>query len=115
MARDLLAGAQTYFEAFSRHDLKGLGAMFSDKVTLTDWDIVKHGKDAVLDANKSIFDSFPLIKIRFERAYISGRSVASEIVIHLDSSTSFGVVDVLDFDDDGLIVSVRAYKGHAVI
>ena len=53
-----------YFEDFSNKDLEKLSDIFSDEITLQDWDILAEGKQNVLEANKNIFnsvDTIPLI------------------------------------------------------
>ena len=59
---DLKSLAEQYFEAFSRKDITVLADMFESDVILRDWEIFAAGKEAVVDANKRIFDSVDTIQ-----------------------------------------------------
>lgn len=102
----------SYFEAFSNKDLDKLSEMFSNDVILTDWEIDVIGKDNVLKANKNIFDSVEAIQVH-PRAFYGGDNayaVEIEIMVTTDKVESLEVIDVITFDDKGLIDSVKAYK-----
>jgi ketosteroid isomerase-like protein len=108
---DLKQLAKQYFEAFSQKDLDRLALIYSDSVTLRDWDIDVAGKTAVLEANQKLFDSVDSINIVPLKLYEDGSTVASEIYILINSHLSLKVVDVIDFDDSGQIQNIRAYQG----
>lgn len=108
-----------YFEAFSNKDIQKLSEMFSDDVVLTDWNIHAVGKEQVLEENKKIFDSVETILVYPHMVYYAGSNVGSaaavEIVIEVTPKESskleeLHVVDVITFDNKGLISSVKAYK-----
>jgi len=104
-----------YFETFSNKDLDGLAEMFSDDVILTDWDIYEIGKENVLNANKRIFDSVDNISVHPYCYYGGNNSYAVEIAIEVTSKGSdnieeLQVVDVITFDENGLIDCIKAYK-----
>lgn len=100
-----------YVAAFNRHDLDGLGALFDDAVTLRDWSLEASGRDAVLAANRSIFEAVPDIAVTLVSLVVEGRSAALELDIRVGATENLRVVDLLDFTEAGRLVSVRAFKG----
>lgn len=100
-----------YFETFSNKDIEGLSRMFSDEVTLVDWDISETGIENVIRANKNIFQSVKTISVTPLKYYSSDdRSYAVEISILIDENETLDVVDIISFDQNGLINSIKAYK-----
>ena len=99
-----------YFYHFSNKDIVGLSDMFSDDVTLTDWDISVVGKEGVLKANLNIFSSVDSINVKVKNIYKNNSDYAIDILITIDESTVLEVVDVIRFDGN-LIKSIKAYKG----
>ena len=101
----------TYFQKFSDKDLEALAEMFAEDVLLTDWDISESGKDDVVAANKRIFDSVESIVVKPLSVYSDGdNSFAVEILILVNDKEILEVVDVICFNEEGLINSIKAYK-----
>jgi hypothetical protein len=103
--------AQQYFEAFSRKNLESLALIYSESVTLRDWEIDVSEKTAVLEANQKLFESVESISIKPLNLYEDGNTVASEIEIIINETQVLKVIDVIDFDESGKIQHIRAYKG----
>jgi hypothetical protein len=105
---------EQYFETFSNQDLDGLSEMFADDVILSDWDIRAEGKEAVLEANKNIFQSVDTIKVIPYFYYVGEEGYAIEIDVVVNSGQQndevLQVVDIISFNDEGLIQSIEAYK-----
>ena len=108
---DLKDIAKEYFKVFSRKDLNTLGSMFHESVSLRDWGISADGKIEVLSANEGIFGSVKTIEVTPTSIYQDGNVVIAEIDIVADGHPPILVVDILTFNKEGKIVSVRAYKG----
>lgn len=109
---DYKAKLEKYFTTFSNQDIDELGKMFSDDVTLVDWDINVSGKEEVINANRKIFESVNSILV-VPYFYYAGddNSYAIEIdVIVNGGEETLKVVDVISFDERGLIQSIEAYK-----
>jgi len=102
--------ATQYFETFSRKDLNGLASMFTDTVTLRDWERSASGKVDMLAANKSIFDAVDTITVTPMALYEDSNTVTAEIEVLVNDDTRLLVVDVITFEGDK-ISSLRAYKG----
>ena len=101
----------TYFQKFSDKDLEALSEMFAEDVRLTDWDIAESGKEDVVAANKRIFDSVESIIVKPLCIYSDGDdSFAAEILILVNDEEFLEVVDVICFNEEGLIDSIKAYK-----
>ena len=109
---DLIDIAKNYFKTFSNKDSEGLRNMFSDNVYLRDWDILANGIDEVVQANQDIFDSVDTIVVTPIRIISNGTDlVSAELEIVVNDEETLLVTDILEFDDDNKINSVRAYKG----
>ncbi len=104
-----------YFVTFSEKDIEGLKNMFSDNVSLRDWEISVEGIDEVLKANQNIFDSVDTIVVNPIRVwdFLSQEDnvVVAELEIVVNDEVTELVTDILEFDDDEKIKSIRAYKG----
>jgi hypothetical protein len=100
-----------YFDTFSNKDVDGLKELFSKDVTLRDWDLNVGGSAYVLHENKKMFNLFDSIEIIPLNIAVTGNITVSEIEIHIDKSEIVRVVDVIEFNSDGKICAVRAYKG----
>jgi hypothetical protein len=105
---------EKYFKTFSKQDLNGLSEMFSDDIILVDWDINASGKEEVLEANKKIFQSVDTIDVIPYFYYVGDEAYAIEIdvIVNVGKETeeTLQVVDVISFNEQGLIQSIEAYK-----
>ena len=105
---------EKYFDTFSNQDLEGLSKMFADDVILADWDVRAEGKETVLEANKNIFQSVDTIKVIPYFYYVGeeGYAIEIDVVVNsgLETEEILQVVDIISFNEDGLIQSIEAYK-----
>ena len=109
---DVRFAALKYLADFSRQDVGALSAVFSDAVTLRDWDLgTVRGKAAVLAANEKIFSSVKSIEARPLTVHVAGQTAIAELEVHVDGKLAALVVDIIDFGDDGRINAIRAYRG----
>ena len=105
--------AENYINAFASRDVGALRALFTEDVTLQDWDQSVSGIKAVLAANQVIFDAFSSIEVDIIHCHESKDTVALELEIRLvnkQQSLILIVADIIEFNFDGKIKSVRAYK-----
>lgn len=100
-----------YFNAFSNKDVTTLQSMFDTDVTLRDWEINESGVSSVIFANTKIFNSVDTIKVTPISLYQEHLTVIAELEILINSNETILVTDVITFNDLGLIISIRAYKG----
>lgn len=100
-----------YFNAFSNKDVVALQGMFDTDVTLRDWEINESGVSSVISANTKIFNSVDTIKVTPISLYQEHMTVIAELEILINSNETILVTDIITFNDLGLIISIRAYKG----
>ena len=105
--------AQRYFNAWNAKDSNKLELLLSSDAQLRDWEIDKTGSASVVQANMDIWKRVPGIFIEVLTIHVSNdtRTVCAEIVVKLSASESLKVVDVITFDSQNKIASIRAYKG----
>ena len=108
---DLKNLLNNYQEAFNSKNLTKLSDLFSDDITLKDWDISVHGKSPVLEANKKIFDSVNTINCKSIKNYYEKDTVICVLKIIINDDEIIDVVDIIEFNKDQKISSIRAYKG----
>lgn len=99
-----------YFEDFSNKDLEKLSDIFSDEITLQDWDILVEGKQNVLEANKNIFNSVDTISVNLNQLYIDDNVATCIIEIVINNKETLKVIDIIKIDTDGKIKEISAYK-----
>ena len=115
------AVARAYFAAWndttSRGDGAAVGAFFSPRGVLRDWDVlVEGGPGPVGAANAKIFAAVPEIKIEVLAVSVAeaARVVTCEIIVHVNNAAKeqLKVADVIEFEADSLLFRrLYAYKG----
>ena len=85
--------------------------MFADDVTLRDWNISVSGKPAAVRETARKFESATAIDIQTLSLHESDGSVAGELRRVVDGKITL-VVDVIAFDTNRKIESMRAYLGR---
>jgi hypothetical protein len=106
---------EEYFNVFSNKDLGSLAKLFHSDVTLKDWTYHAKGVDAVLDVNKSIFDSVDTIRVIPIWLHQDTNTVACQLQIFVNENISekleiLDVADFITFENDKIIY-IQAYKG----
>ena len=105
--------AYAYFSAWNTLNSEVLKPFFTDGVCLEDWEVNVEGLTDVLNANQSIFESVPGIKV--EPISVVGCPVSNVVIGILKVHTPHQILDVVDvirFTDDYKICSIKAYRGH---
>ena len=102
--------AEAYVAAFNGRDLERLAALFTETVTLRDWALDVHGREAVLQANRDMFAATESIEASILKSVVEGRSVVLELAIVVNGAERLAVVDILEFDASGRLLAIRAYK-----
>mgnify|MGYP001462137315 CR=1 FL=1 len=111
MAENLKDIALSYFKTFSEKNIDGLREMFDDNVTLRDWDIDKKGIESVLNANLNIFQSVQTINAIPRNIISENNFVFAELKIVVNNDEELKVVDLIEFNKKGNIISIKAFKG----
>jgi len=103
-----------YLRAYEAKNLPAIDAMLADDVELCDWNLSVRGQAAVLAETRKNFESAGRLEILIGTIHESDDgAVAAELRILIDGHIDLRVVDVIAFDDQGLIRRIRAYKGRA--
>lgn len=102
----------TYLQHYADKNLDAVSAMFADDIRLRDWKISVVGKELAVAETKKNFDSAESIEIEVLELYEGAGSVAGELRIVVDRTEILYVVDVIGFDSDGKILSIKAYLGR---
>ena len=84
--------------------------MFSDSVSLVDWEVSAYGIEQVLAANQKIFDSVKSLNIVVKNIAQTGNTVLAEIQVVIDDTMVINVVDIIEFDLYNKIDKISAYK-----
>ena len=102
--------ALSYFKTFSEKNIDGLREMFDDNVTLRDWDIDEKGIESVLKANLNIFQNVKTINAIPQNIISENNFVFAELKIVVNDD-ELKVVDLIEFNKKGKIISIKAFKG----
>ena len=111
MTENIKDTALSYFKTFSEKNIDGLREMFDDNVTLRDWDIDKKGIESVLKANLNIFQNVKTIIAIPQNIISENNFVFAELKIVVNDSDELKVVDLIEFNKKGKIISIKAFKG----
>ena len=102
--------ALSYFKTFSEKNIDGLREMFDNNISLRDWDIDKKGIQSVLNANLNIFQSVKSINAIPQNIISENNFVFAELKIVVNDD-ELKVVDLIEFNKKGKIISIKAFKG----
>ena len=102
----------TYLKHYSDKNLVKIADMFADNVTLRDWTISVVGKEAALAETQKNFNAASRVDIEVLHIYETANGVAGELRIIVNETDVLYVVDVVTFNLDGKIESIRAYIGR---
>ena len=110
MTENIKDTALSYFKTFSEKNIDGLREMFDNNVTLRDWDIDKKGIENVLKANSNIFQNVKTINVIPQNIISENNFVFAELKIVVNDD-ELKVVDLIEFNKKGKIISIKAFKG----
>ena len=101
----------SYFKTFSEKNIDGLREMFADNITLRDWDIDTKGIESVLEANLNIFQNVKTINAIPQNIISENNFVFAELIILVNDDEELKIVDLIEFNKKGKIISIKAFKG----
>ena len=102
----------SYLKKYAEKDLEFMEEIFSEDIVLRDWKIQVVGKKKALEETRKNFESAKSIEIEVLATYESQSTVAAELIITVDKTEILYVVDVITFNSEGKIMSIRAYLGR---
>ena len=98
---------KNYFKCFEEKRIDELSNLYSDEISLQDWELDLKGKKKVLKANASLFElEFSLV---VHSICQSQNKTFNEIAISINNNV-LKIIDVISFDEKGLICDIKAYK-----
>lgn len=104
--------ARNYLLAYESKDLEAISDMINPAVSLQDWNVSGSGESFFIDETKKNFAAADQIEIRILSIQESADVVSAQLEISIDGGRELlNVVDVISFDSNHKILSVRAYKG----
>ena len=98
-----------YFQCWANRDIASMEVLLADDVMLLDWSGPALGKDAFIADLKQLYASTKVISLDIKKIAIGQDTVMAELEIKLDRKKLF-VVNVLDYNEEGKIQRIRAYK-----
>ena len=101
-----------YLKRYAEKDLEGVAALFADDIVLRDWKIRVEGKQRAIQETQKNFETAQSLTIDVLYIYENGDTVAAELRIVVNEVEELYVVDVITFNPEGLITSIRAYLGR---
>jgi steroid delta-isomerase len=102
-----------YLQAYAAKDLEQVSAMLAEDILLRDWKISVTGKTAAVAETRKNFAAAESIAIEILNTYETPGVIAGELRITVDQHEVLYVVDVVTFNDESKISSIRAYIGRA--
>tara|TARA_Y100000593_G_C4322258_1_gene344533 strand:+ start:7038 stop:7376 length:339 start_codon:yes stop_codon:yes gene_type:complete len=105
--------AEAYFTAWNTRKTEALRPLFSEGITLEDWEIYAEGIENVLVANQKIFDAVPSIEAIPLMILTDDENDCAVGVLKIKlPSETIDVIDVIKVDSSCKIISIKAYRGH---
>nr|WP_295081335.1 nuclear transport factor 2 family protein [uncultured Roseateles sp.] len=111
------AAVLAYLQHYARKDIAAIEAMLAEDVSLRDWQIAVQGKAAALAETRKNFANAAGLAIEVLNLMADTTSVAAELKIRVEpfdaaDPVELFVVDVISFNPQGQIQSIRAYLGR---
>jgi len=103
---------RSYIAAYSNMDLDEVSSMLAEDVHLRDWNISVYGKESAVAETRKNFEASTSIEIQILTTYQAKNAVAGELRIVVDQAEVLYVTDVLTFNEESKISSIRAYLGR---
>lgn len=101
--------AVRYLQCWANRDLASLELLLDKDCMLADWSGSVLGRDNILKTNKKVYDAAKFLSIDIKKIAVGHDCVMAELEIKINKNL-IHVVDVLDYNDEGKIQRIRAYK-----
>lgn len=101
-----------FLDRYAAKDLAALLPMLAPEVHVRDWHLSLHGiteAEAFLRRN---FEQARSLAIEVLHLHASGDTVVAEVRVVVDGDTELHLVDVMQFDAQGRVLSLRSYLGR---
>jgi len=102
-----------YLRHYSDKDIAKISDMLAEGIRLRDWKISVLGKATAIAETEKNFNSVDTIEIDILHIYESEQTVTGELRIVVDKTETLHVVDIITFNENNKIESIRAYLGRS--
>ena len=110
---DCVALTKAYFEVWNKHDEAGIKGLHAATSSLVDWD-ASHGptNEDVAKGIAGIWAAVPKIQIEILNVFTcaASKTCVANIKVIVDENTTLNVCDVIEYDGEGKVASLTAYK-----
>ncbi|WP_421713152.1 nuclear transport factor 2 family protein [Alteromonas abrolhosensis] len=103
---------KSYLLSYQNKDIEAVSKLFAPDIHLRDWKISVHGKAIAISETQKNFNNASSLEIETLNIMENENSVSGELKIIVNQTEVLYVVDVLTFNNAGLISSIRAYLGR---
>jgi len=103
---------RSYITVYANMDLDEVSSMLAEDVHLRDWKVSVYGKENAVAETRKNFEASTSIEIQILATFQAENAIAGELRIVVNKSEVLYVTDVLTFNEDGKISSIRAYLGR---
>jgi uncharacterized FAD-dependent dehydrogenase len=108
--------ALEYFKLFEEGNDIGLSEIYDEKIVLIDWNGKWESKSEVIKMNQELFEGSKIsVNVEDIQVGMSPAGFPSDRVyckIHIQvNDVNLKVMDVIDFNEEGKIIKIEAYKG----
>ncbi len=110
MKKDVVEWCKRYFCAFASKNLSALKEIYDENVALFDWEQSVTGKNAVLEANQSLFEKVDSIEVEVTEVHVADWVAACQITIIINYEQKLKVLDLITWNPQGQILKVDAYR-----
>jgi len=107
---DVESKVRDYLRYFADKDISKLRDCLAENCVLNDWEQGVIGRENILGALSSFYESAKDIGIYILTVYVEDFVGIAQFRLEIDDRDPLEVVDIIIFDDDGKIVSIEAYK-----
>lgn len=101
-----------YLQSYQNKDIETVSNMFAEEIHLRDWKISVRGKEIAVSETQKNFQNAASLDIEILNIMESDNCVSGELKIVVNNEEVLFVVDVITFNEQGLISSIRAYLGR---
>ena len=101
-----------YFRHWNDHNVTKIREMFDNFSYLRNWDILVENRSDIMNVINNTFEKFPEIKYELLMVHESPstKSCICEFIIHFNSHENIRVVNILEFNNNLKIISLKAFK-----
>lgn len=107
---ELVTLTKKFLAAYEAKQLDEITKMFAPDISLRDWNYEVNGLAAATAEYEKNFRHSTSLEITIKQILTGQNTAAAELTVLVNNEIHLNVVDVLTFDEAGLITSIFAYK-----